>query len=315
MISVIIPLYNAAQTIELTLSSLERNKLDAFEVIVVDDGSTDNGYDVVCEYIKNSKMTINLIKQSNHGVSSARNVGIKAARGEYMLFLDADDLLADLYLDCLNNILSCSHYDTIASFRTTNIKKLSSFKSISTQKIVSPSELLTEYTYSKKRLGFTSFVYKKTALIDKHILFKEGAKYGEDIEFATKYLANCKTALLLNSYSYYYRFANTSASRTATYRQTDVIDSAMRASFYLKEMKHPFFDEFDNYMVPRAIFSCAHRFARMRDVSLLNLLCKDYDVKGSMNKLYKNRKVDFLSRFAAWLFLRNRRLFILASNF
>lgn len=315
MISIIIPLFNSSHTIVSTLDSLKCNKLGTFEVIVVDDGSTDNGYDVVREYIKNSKMTINIIKQFNHGVSSARNFGIKVAQGDYILFLDSDDLLADFYLDYLCNILSSSHYDTIASLRTTEINKISTFNKNFKQKNLSPNDLLEEYTYSKKRLGFTTFLYRKSILTNMNIAFKEGSKYGEDIEFATKYLANCKTALLINGYSYYYRLVRNSTSRMMTFQQTDVIDSSIRASEYLNEINHPFFDEFDKYMVSRAIFSCAHRFAKTGSNNLLELLCDNFDVKGAMNKLRKNKKVDFLTRFAAWLFLINKKLFVLASKF
>jgi len=95
MISVIIPLFNKAHSIENTLKSLLSQTYSDFEVIVVDDGSTDNSASLV-EAMSDPRIT--LIRKENGGVSSARNIGVKYAKGEYVAFLDADDEWAKDYL-------------------------------------------------------------------------------------------------------------------------------------------------------------------------------------------------------------------------
>lgn len=90
MISVIIPLYNKEPIIEQSLQSVLSQDYDDFEVIVVNDGSTDRGVEIV-KSIKDSRIT--LIEQENGGPSKARNTGVKNAKGEWILFLDADDEL------------------------------------------------------------------------------------------------------------------------------------------------------------------------------------------------------------------------------
>ena len=87
-ISVVIPTYNCGALIPEALDSIFAQTFTDFEVIVVDDGSTDNTRDVVSRY----REDIRYIYQNNKGVSAARNAGIKEARGQYIAFLDADDL-------------------------------------------------------------------------------------------------------------------------------------------------------------------------------------------------------------------------------
>lgn len=102
MISVVIPLYNKEKSIKSTIESVLAQTYINFEIVVVDDGSTDNSIDVV-NSIDDAR--IRLIKKNNGGVSSARNAGIIEAKGEYVAFLDGDDLWHPLYLETLNQLI------------------------------------------------------------------------------------------------------------------------------------------------------------------------------------------------------------------
>lgn len=104
MISVVIPLYNKEKSVRATLESVRAQSYKDWECIVVDDGSTDNSANVVKDFIAqiddrclDDRWT--LISQENAGVSAARNSGILAAKGDYVAFLDADDLWAPDYLE------------------------------------------------------------------------------------------------------------------------------------------------------------------------------------------------------------------------
>lgn len=88
--SVVVPLYNKAPYIEFTLNSVLNQSFSDYEVIVVDDGSSDGGAELV-QRIAMSDARVRLVRQMNGGVSSARNTGITAAIGEWIAFLDADD--------------------------------------------------------------------------------------------------------------------------------------------------------------------------------------------------------------------------------
>lgn len=102
LISIVIPLYNKEKFIKNTIISVLRQSYKKFELIIVDDGSTDNSVNVV-KSISDSR--IRIISKQNEGVSKTRNRGVKEAKGEYIFFLDADDYLVPEALKTLYNLM------------------------------------------------------------------------------------------------------------------------------------------------------------------------------------------------------------------
>ena len=112
MISVVIPLYNKAQSIRRTLDSVLAQTYTNYEIIVVDDGSTDGSADVAEATLREFSgrptgygLEFSVIRKENGGVSSARNAGIMEAKGEYIAFLDGDDLWHPEYLETLHQLI------------------------------------------------------------------------------------------------------------------------------------------------------------------------------------------------------------------
>ena len=97
-ISVVIPLYNKQNCIRETLRSVLNQSYTDFEVLVVDDGSTDGSLEVVREF---SDKRLRIIEKPNSGVSATRNAGIAAAANEWIAFLDADDIWTSFHLETL----------------------------------------------------------------------------------------------------------------------------------------------------------------------------------------------------------------------
>lgn len=97
-VSVVVPVYNMEKYIEQCVTSLLTQTLKEIEIIFVDDGSTDNSFELLQKFAKNDKRIV-IIKQSNSGVGAARNAGIKVSRGEYLSILDADDFFDPFMLE------------------------------------------------------------------------------------------------------------------------------------------------------------------------------------------------------------------------
>ncbi len=97
--SIIVPVYNTEKYLERCLDSIKEQTISDYEVIVVNDGSTDNSKDIIKKY------PYKVINQKNQGLSMARNNGVKEARGEYIIFLDSDDYLEKNLLKKINAVL------------------------------------------------------------------------------------------------------------------------------------------------------------------------------------------------------------------
>jgi len=108
--SIIIPCYNRASIIERPLKSLSNQTFKDFEIIIIDDGSTDNSKEIIAPYLINSQ--VNYYYQDNGGVCSARNYGAKKAKGEYLIFLDSDDEVEKNWLNDFF-MLKDEHFDML----------------------------------------------------------------------------------------------------------------------------------------------------------------------------------------------------------
>ena len=113
MFSIVIPLYNKEKQIANTIKSIQNQTFQEFEMVIVNDGSTDNSVEIVKQI---ADKRIKLINQENGGVSRARNTGIKNSSFEYIAFLDADDEWEKDYLENVNNMINqyaeCSVFAT-----------------------------------------------------------------------------------------------------------------------------------------------------------------------------------------------------------
>ncbi len=117
-ISVVIPLYNKENYIERTLLSVLDQTYRDYEIVIVDDGSTDRSVEIVEKYTSSEK--IRLVRKKNGGPSSARNLGVKQAKGAWIVFLDADDLFLPYTLQCFSDLIKevgsvkyivCNYYE------------------------------------------------------------------------------------------------------------------------------------------------------------------------------------------------------------
>lgn len=188
--SIIIPCYNIEKYISKTLDTLLKQTFTDFEVILIDDGSKDKTGEILDEYIKKDKR-VKVFHKENEGVSEARNVGLRNATGEYIYFLDGDDL-ADINLlkraneIFLNKDIKIFSFPYNMIYENEEIKRKYSAEKYN-NKIMSSKEFLS--LFFRKEIGqhICSSIIKREIVQDK-IYFTKGLERGEDLEFQIKVL-------------------------------------------------------------------------------------------------------------------------------
>ena len=193
MFSVIMPVYNGEKFIEDAVNSVCAQTYDNWELIIVNDGSKDNTADVLKKYEINSQ--IKIIHQENGGVSVARNTAISASKGEYIVFLDADDVWHTNHLEVMNELITeypdAGLYATFTRTELVNggiIEECNFFKD--KPDVVYLEDFFKAYYNDKSAMIFniTTACFSRKAL-DVTGLFPVGCAIGEDLELALRVAA------------------------------------------------------------------------------------------------------------------------------
>ena len=215
-ISVIIPVYNAADLLPRAVGSILMQEFDDFEVILVNDGSTDSSASV-CDEMAEQDMRVRVIHKENGGVSSARNAGLDAARGEFVMFVDADDAIHDGSLEnmyCRKSDFVLAGFEKVIDHKVQ--EKYSPSRSASyngTEEICAffDKVLPARNTYILNSACFKLF--RRSILVDNGIRFVEGLSFAEDKIFVMTFLQYVRYVSTVPSvvYSYFLRSGSLSS--------------------------------------------------------------------------------------------------------
>jgi len=217
-VSVIIPVYNAAQYMAQCIESVITQTLQDIEVIIINDGSTDNSLDIITKYQeKDARITV--INQNNQGVSAARNKGLEIATGEYIGFVDADDYVKN---DMFNKMYNAALLNNVEIVISNLIIEQDGI--IRENKTNFPQNIILNEDYIQQNItpffiredGLNSScnkIYKKDLIHKKGITFPVGVTNGEDAVFNINIFNNAKKVFFVDYTGYIYREVSGSASR------------------------------------------------------------------------------------------------------
>ncbi|MGM0883313.1 MAG: glycosyltransferase family 2 protein [Bacillota bacterium] len=194
-ITIIIPVYNRENNITLALNSLLKQTYKNFEVIIIDDGSTDNSHETIKRYTSVDSR-FKYYFQYNSGVSAARNKGIREATGKYITFLDSDDYYEHTFLEKMNHRIMKDDNDVCycGYYRVTPQSKQKSF----TRFI--EGNILREYILGRVSIHTTGWMIKRNFILEKQIYFTEGVSWGEDIEYFCNILTATRKVCCVKDY-------------------------------------------------------------------------------------------------------------------
>lgn len=232
LISVIVPVYNVAKTLERSVKSITAQTYTNLEILLIDDGATD-GSEQLCDQIAARDQRIEVIHQDNQGLSGARNTGIAAAKGEYLTFVDSDDEISEDMLACLYRVVLeqnvalaiCSFEEVFPQGKRKNFA--ADFANLESDHpalwLFSTEECLTAMLCEN---GFTMSAWGKLyhASLFKTVRFPLGKLY-EDVGTTYKLVLACDRIAFLALPKYFYtQNADSITGQAFSMRKLDLID-------------------------------------------------------------------------------------------
>lgn len=204
-VSVIVPIYNSEKFISECIESVINQTYKDFELILVDDGSRDSSGEI-CKKFELKDSRIRYIYKNNGGVSSARNEGLKYARGQYVAFVDSDDIVKPEMLEILlqndTDFAMCG-YELFDDADRTNRYKYSCNYLFGTMHDLAQN--IGDYISPPFLLGPWCKLFRKSIIINNNVTFPVELSYGEDAIFVLKYLEYCDTVDISAYVGYSYR--------------------------------------------------------------------------------------------------------------
>lgn len=301
-ISVIIPAYNAEQFILNGLQKLTQQTYQDFEIVIVNDGSIDNTSQLVKNFLNINKLDWQLISQENKGEGEARNTGLRYAKGKYILFLDADDYLANNALEKLYNALVNNDVDLSFSSYSYVYKNGSNKLYNHPNKIYSQQELIKLFFRRLANPGIGNTLFKKEIISQYNIRF-EKYKLGADNHFFRKLLLYIENAVSIEENLFFYLY-NDSSVTNAVYDFDKNLDSIFAVLDTFREIKQTNDEVNKEYLKIFLLTS-------IRGNAFGYSLSPDYD-----KKILKERILIYLPKnISIKMFLSNKRTLWLLSLF
>lgn len=317
LLSIIIPCFNSARFISHTLDMLISQDLYDCEVIVINDGSTDDTSKIVHSYIeKNSK--IKLVDKNNEGVSVARNLGITLSTGKYIYFLDSDDSLTIGTLNYFRDILS-EHSDCqmfMFGYETsTNGQVQKKFLYPKYDNMTITGSILQQIFLTKKICcHICSSIYDSNLLRSLNLTFTPGLKIGEDVEFILKYIKKINKVFYTKRLCFVYQIRNDSTMQgyksysLAQYNSFEIIKNIMEDEDYQKDDIRKYANFFIKYNYITNLFRYYNSSINKNEITEKFIKDSIYlKNKTPSNVSIKLRILSFIARFIPVKFLLKRR--------
>lgn len=318
-ISVIVPIYNIEQYLEKCLYSILDQTFESYEVILVEDGSTDNSKEIAERFVELHSDKFKLVCQENRGLSGARNTGMLYATGEYVCFIDSDDTVAPTYLEVLYQQAKYTGAElVVCAFHSVD----ENGNSIKTYR----EDLVSGQVYNlhdEKKVFLIqnaawNKLYKREVIVDNNLQFTEGAWY-EDLRFTKKYLLLAQRIVYCDQVLYnYLQRAGSIMSNMGSKRNAEILDALEEVAFFYKEngVYEEFKSEIELIAIEHVYISALVRLIRAGEKKQIQVIRKEFEKKYPnykknkyLKKLERNRLIIYwllnlkCYQMIKWIFL------------
>jgi len=242
LVSVIVPVYNCEKYISDCLESICSQTYDNLEIIVVNDGSTDDSQSILSKYELRDKR-IKLITINNSGVSAARNVGMKYAGGEYISFVDSDDYIGNNMIEKLVMAIESGSYAMaivgikMCYYKNKKVRCIDNIPNVSS--VVSEEDFRKEFPalyQCKSYLSPCAKLYRNSIIREYKLRFRQNVCIGEDMLFNYDYLRVDFSSIVVKESMYFYRIEKKD-SLTQNYTKQRILNNEMLLKESVKFME------------------------------------------------------------------------------
>lgn len=284
-VSIIVPVYNVENYLAKCLDSLINQTLQNIEILVVNDGSTDNSEQIIQEYAQKYPEKIKAFNKENGGLSDARNFGIDRSTGDYIGFVDSDDYVtATMFEEMLN--LAEKHQSKMV---ICNIQKVDQHGNV-TQKLTQIPNMPEKIELESHFSVFSDLSYFAcNKIFEKGLFnqrrFKKGAHF-EDIQLIPQLLLECDAIAQTQNFHYQYLERTDSITKTHTEKGLDIlkavkdVETAFEDSIYLSKRK-----ELKNFQIFEGIYSFLAYLAYVKKEETF------YDMSNELELFIKERNI------------------------
>lgn len=296
LVSIIVPVYNAEKFLKSALDSIKMQSYRNLEVLLINDGSTDDSGSICDSYAKSDKR-IKVFHIDNHGVSYARNIGLQEATGQYITFVDSDDILNINMVEELVNGIEKYRCECIiggCKYIYNNFLDNCNVRKIKNYKILKKQECLERLCYMNSPFDCIEVTAVWGKLYSKKILqgikFKEDMSIGEDFVFNFEVLSRVSEALYVDfeGYNYFIR-----------------IGSVMRSGFQESKMRTmDVLEELSNFKVEKNIESAY--LSRLVNIAIVLLFMIPIESK---YQIHRDRIVRFIKKYRGRIVLNIKTRF------
>lgn len=238
-VSIILPVYNSEKNIQKTIDSVLNQTYKDYELIIVNDGSTDNTKNMCLEKQQENKNKIIYIEQENNGVSCARNCGINKAQGKYIMFIDSDDIYEKYMIEKMVEVLENTENELgVCGYNRINEKNGSKIeKNIQNMEMINDSDSYKMFIEKLQENNLFNQIWNKIYINDiikrNNIKFDCKMSLSEDLKFNLEYIKYIKNAKYLNLVLYSY--INSTSGLNLKYRK-DRLDSNLEVYYIQKKL-------------------------------------------------------------------------------
>ena len=285
-ISVIVPVYNVENYLEKCLNSLVNQTLEEIEILVINDGSTDNSQKIIDEFQKKFPQKRKAFSKENGGLSDVRNFGIERASGNFLAFVDSDDYISENMLQEMYDLAIKNEAELVIC----NLQKVDENGTV-TQKLTQIPNFSEKIDLEKNFSVFSDLSYFACNKIFKRELF-EGKRFQkgmhfEDIELIPQILLQCKTLAKTDAYHYQYLERSNSISKSHTERGLDIlkavehVEIAFENSVYSNKKK-----ELKGFQILEGVYTFLAYLAFVKDEEVYDKMSSE------LKKFIKERNIS-----------------------